>query len=54
MQVTNALKNIKDLYNIDIDTKKKEAEINILNDKISNDKDKPIQITFTKASEKNG
>ncbi|WP_313132625.1 phage terminase small subunit [Anaerocolumna sp.] len=40
--------------NWELATEEQKARIAILKDKVSNDKDKPIQITFTKASEKNG
>lgn len=38
----------------DLATEEQKARIGALKDKIDSDKDKPINITFTKASEKNG
>lgn len=40
--------------NWELATEEQKARINVLRSKIEKDKDKPIQITFVKASEKNG
>ena len=40
--------------NWELATEEQKARIAVLKEKVNNDKDKPIQITFTKASEKNG